>query len=172
MSIRLVGQSCPFKEAEDEYILPIKCLVKGLRRQDPPPIPQLAVLVSVPEDACKRGLHSLCPRTQATVDLINIAFYYLLWCGEYTAPRFVKRRNGSLKRATQTKQFCAGDIGFWKHGALLPRSLPLHILIMAESATMKITNQKNGCMGQMIHHESFALDLSPVQLLASCVYHI
>ena len=171
-SIRMVGKSCPFKEAEDEYILPIKRLVEGLRRQDPPPIPQLAVPVSVPEEACRRGLALLCPKEQATGDLINIAFYYLLRCGEYTAPRFVKRRDGSLRRATRTKQFCVGDIGFWKDNALLPRSSPLKILLSADSATMKITNQKNGRMGQTIHHEAFDTDICPIQSLARRVNHI
>ena len=143
-----------------------------MRRQDPPPIPQLAVPVSVPENACTRGLQSLCPRDQATGDLINIAFYYLLRCGEYTAPRFVKRRDGTLRRATRTKQFCVGDIGFWKNGTLLPRASPLQILLDADSATMKITNQKNGRMGQTIHHESFNSALSPVRSLARRVNHI
>ena len=171
-SIHMVGKSCPFKEAEDEYILPIKRLVEGLRRQDSPPIPQLAVPVSVPEEACKRGLTSLCPKEQATGDLINIATYYLLQCGEYTAPQLVKWHNGSLRRASRTKQFCVGDIGFWKNGALLPRSSPLDVLLSADLATMKITNQKNGRMGQTIHHESFDANICQIKSLARHVNHI
>ena len=37
---------------------------------------------------------------------------------------------------------------------------------------MKMTNQKNGCLGQMIHHELFESDLNLVHLLARCVHHI
>ena len=109
---------------------------------------------------------------QATGDLINIAFYYLLRCGEYTAPRYVKRKDGTTRRATRTKQFCIGDVGFWKDGKILPRSSPLPVLLEAQSATLKITNQKNGRMGQTIHHETFASELSPVRSLARRVFHV
>ena len=37
---------------------------------------------------------------------------------------------------------------------------------------MKITNQKNGQMGQTIHHKTFASELSPVCSLARRVHHI
>ena len=94
-SIRMVGQSCPFKETEEEFVLPIKQLVEGLQQYDPPPIPQLAVPVSVLEDCCKHSVIINNPWQQATGDLINIDFYYLLRCGEYTAPHYVWRKEGT-----------------------------------------------------------------------------
>ena len=39
-------------------------------------------------------------------------------------------------------------------------------------ATLKITNQKNGQMGQTIHHETFNSVVSPVCSLARQVHHI
>ena len=87
-SIKLAGKRCPFKEtSEDNYVLPIKRLVEGFKREDPPAIPKLAVPIAVPEECCNRGLASSSFCEQATGDLIIIASYYLLGCGEYTAPR-------------------------------------------------------------------------------------
>ena len=77
-SIKLAGKRCPFKETKDNYVLPIKRLVEGLKGEDPPAIPQLAVLIAVPEECCKRGLASSSFCEQATVDPTIIAFYYLL----------------------------------------------------------------------------------------------
>ena len=54
-SIHLVRKSCPFKTTEDDYILPVKRLTKGLWNNDPPPIPQLALPISVPNECCARG---------------------------------------------------------------------------------------------------------------------
>ena len=89
----------------NKYVLPIKQLIKGLKWKDPPAILQLALLVAVPEECCRKGLSSsLHCCSQATGDLILIVFYYLLRCGEYTAPRFVKHRDGTLQRATLTKR--------------------------------------------------------------------
>ena len=65
-----------------------------------------------------------------------------------------------------------GDVGFWKDNQVLPRSSLLHDLLAADSATLKITNQKNGRMGQRTHHESFASELSQVCLLARRVHHV
>jgi hypothetical protein len=45
-------------------------------------------------------------------------------------------------------------------------------ILSADSATLKITNQKNGKMGQTIHHDTFDSDLSPVKALAWRVHHI
>ena len=97
---------------EDDYILPVKRLIKGLRRNNPPLIPQLALHIIVPNDCCARGVLSKLHYIQATGDLILIAFYYLLRCGEYTAPRYVQHRNGTLMQATRTNQFTVGDVGF------------------------------------------------------------
>ena len=61
---------------------PIKRLIEGLRRKYPPPIPQLASSISVPNDCCAWGLLTISPYMQSTEDLIMIDFNYLLRCGK------------------------------------------------------------------------------------------
>ena len=107
----------------------------------------------------------------ASSDLSLIAFYYLLRVGEYTKPRYIMR-NGRKERASRTKQFSVENVGFFKDGAILPRSSPLSVLLTADSATLKITNQKNGRMGQTIHQRAIPLGPCPVQALARRVAHI
>ena len=75
-------------------------------------------------------------------------------------------------RATRTKQFTVGDVGFWKGRCQLPRNSPLHIILQADLATLKIKNQKNGRMGQTIHHEYFSSDLFTCKSLARQMHHI
>ena len=77
-SIYLFRKSFPFKITEDDYILPNKHIIERLRRDDPPPIPQLALPISMPNVCCARGLLSKSPYIQATDDLVLISFYYLL----------------------------------------------------------------------------------------------
>ena len=121
-SIHLVGKSCSFKKKEDDYILPVKHLIEGIRHKDPPPTPQLALPISVPNDCCARGLMTESPCMQVTWDLILIAFYYLLRCVKNTAPRYVCQRDGSIKQAMHTKQFTVSDVGFWKGGFQIPHN--------------------------------------------------
>ena len=167
---QLVGEQSPVYEAEGEYILPIRRLIEGFTRSDPPAIPQMAVPVEVAETAAKLGYLTANKRAQAVGDLTLIAFYYLLRSGEYTKPRKI-RRNGKMVHATRTKQFQIQDIGFWKDGKILPRDSPLHILETADSCTMKISNQKNGRTGQTLHHESTGPG-GAVAAVARRVHHI
>jgi hypothetical protein len=144
-----------------------------MRRADPPSIPQLAVPVAVPikcyNMAYKQGTTS--NRSKATADLTLIAFFYLLRVGEYTTPRQV-RRNNEWVRATRTIQFRTKDVGFWKNGQHLDRTSPLSILLTADAATLKISNQKNGRMGQTIHHTAINAQHCPVKALARRLAHI
>ncbi len=145
-------------------------MIEGMRRQDPPSIPQVAVPVIVAEEACRLGQATGDQIQTAAGQLAIIAFYFLLRSGEYTKPRRV-RRNGSWVRATRTKQFSVGDIGFWKDGKPLSRYSSLSTLLTADSATMKISNQKNGRMGETIHHQSTG-ENGAVAALARRVHHI
>ena len=81
-SIHLVEKYFIFKTTEENYILPVKHLIEGLLRDDPPPISQLALPISVPNKCCSRVILSKSPYMQATGDLIIIDFNYLLLCGE------------------------------------------------------------------------------------------
>ena len=77
--------------------------------------------------------------TQAVGDLTLIAFYYL-------------QRNNTK----QTVQFKLEDVTFYKktrNGQLrcLPKNAPAHLILSANSATLKLDNQKNGWKGVNVH---------------------
>ena len=144
-----------------------------MRREDPPSIPQLAVPVAVPIECYTHAYNNnrTSTRLKATADLTLIAFFYLLRVGEYTAPRTVIRNN-TIVRATRTIQFRTQDVGFWKNGKQLDRNSILSTLLTADAATLKISNQKNGRMGQTIHQESLQENYCPVKALARRISHI
>ena len=146
-------------------------LVEGFRRQDPPATPQLAIPVAVPEQCYNRGYKSSSYKEQAIGDLALIAFYYLLRVGEYTKPKFITVE-GKNVRATRTVQFSVENIGFFKDNKILPRSSKIKDLLTADSCTLKITNQKNGFMGETIHQNAINSEHCPVKATASRVHHI
>jgi hypothetical protein len=110
-------------------------------------------------------------KDKAAGQLALIAFYYLLRVGEYTNPKYVSR-NGHKERSTRTRQFTVGCVGFFKDGKVLPRTSPLSLLLTSDAATLKISNQKNGRMGETIHQRSIDKDECPVKALAHRVNHI
>jgi hypothetical protein len=175
VALRAIGKTCelagkpnPVYRAEQKYLLPIERQVECYRREDPPPVPELAVPVAVPNWLCTRGMKTGASRKSQAVGLqVIIGFYFLLRVGEYTNTR----RNQS-PTGTRTKQFSVGDIGFWKDGNILPRRSTLATLLTADEATMIISNQKNGIRGDQLHHEANGSDLCPVRALAHRVHHI
>ena len=170
-TIELAGERSPLYRDEGKYNLPIERLVEGFRRNDPPAVPQLAIPISVPNHCYKATLTTADEHFKAAGQLSLIAFYYLLRVGEYTKPRFV-HRNGKKVKASKTVQFSAGNVGFFKDGKLLPRTSSLEVLLTADAATLKITNQKNGRMGQTIHQEATGLLECPIKALTYRVHHI
>ena len=146
-------------------------MVEGFRRQDPPSIPQLAVPIAVPNQCIQMTQHSTDMANITTADLIIIAFYYLLRVGEYTKPKLIQR-NGKKVPATRTKQFSVGNVGFFKNNAVLARTSALSCLLQADSCTLKITNQKNGRMGDTIHQRAVPGPLCPIKAVARRVHHI
>ena len=112
---------------------------------------------------------------QAVGDVYLIAFYYLLRIGEYT----VRRQCDRSKRAKkQTVQFKLEDVTFFKtdkNGILrcLPCIAPHSLIMTAESATLKLDNQKNGWKGVCVHQEANGEAFHcPVKALARRVIHI
>jgi hypothetical protein len=140
-TIQLAGEQSPIYEAKDVYKENIGRMVEGYRRDDPPAVPQLAVPITVPNFCYKSTQNSKHQKLKTAGELVMMAFYYLLRVGEYTKPKFV-HRNGHKVRATRTKQFSVGDVGFFKDNKILPRDSPLDILLTADSCTLKITNKK------------------------------
>lgn len=146
-------------------------MIEGFRRADPPAVPQLAVPISVPNHCYLSG-GDKSPHDQAVGQLTLIAFYYLLRVGEYTKPKFCWVKGKKVK-ASRTVQFTVGNVGFFKNGKLIPRSSDLKVLLDCDSATLKITNQKNGRMGDTIHQEAVKSSAAnPVAALARRVHHI
>ena len=147
-------------------------MIEGYRREDPPTVPQLAIPITVPNMCYNMALlPSSNKGIKAGGCLILVAFYYLLRVGEYTQPRYVYR-NGKKVLASRTKQFCIGNIGFFRKGKIVPRTSPLDELLKCDSATLKITNQKNGRMGETIHQKALDINQCPVKALAHRVHDI
>ena len=76
-TFQLAGKHSPVHQAHETYTTPVTRLMEGYRRQDPPPIPQLALPLIVPEHMLSCGLTSNNKKLQAIGDLASIAFYYL-----------------------------------------------------------------------------------------------
>ncbi len=90
--------------------------------------------------------------TQAIGDLAMIAFYYLIRIGEYT----VKGKKNNTK---QTIQYKLKDVKFFKKnnaGTLvcLPNNAPASLVMTADSATLKLDNQRNRWKGVCVHQEA------------------
>ena len=125
-------------------------MIEGWRKDDPATIKKLPVEADVPEFLSHVGtLPSANALNQAIGDLSLIAFYYLLRIGEYTI-------KSSRNYTKQTVQFWFRDVTFFKTdgtGRLrqLSRAAPAADILMADSATLKLDNQKNGWKGVCIH---------------------
>ena len=128
-------------------------MLAGFRNKDPPTVKKLPIGIDIPEYI---SLCSLRPdtseHTRTTADLILIAFYYLLRVGEYTA-------KGSRQNTKRTVQFRLRDITFFKRDSFgvtrqLSRAASDFDINNADSATLKLDNQKNGWKGVCIHQEA------------------
>ena len=139
-------------------------MLTAYKRDDPKVQPQLAVPVSVPEHLLASINPQSDPKQLAIADLVNIAFYYLLRVGEYTKPR---------NQNILTVPFRVMDVTFRNAaGQLIPNNSPLHELLLAAEATIRIPDQKNGLKGQCIHNQCTGTIFSPVKSLARRVHHI
>ncbi len=160
----------------DKFLPPLQIMLDGYMKADPPTQKKLPVEADVPKLLVEMGYGKLGSiQNQAIGDLSRIAFYYLLCIGEYT----VKRQRDHTKRAKkQTVQFKLEDVTFFKTdktGILrcLPRNAPHFLIMTAESATLKLNNQKNGWGGVCVHQEANGETFScPVIALARQVIHI
>lgn len=147
-------------------------MLAGFRNKDPPTIKKLPVEVDIPEYIVMCSLRpTATEHDRATADLILIAFYYLLRVGEYT----VKSTQNSTKR---TVQFRLKDVTFFSKDSnnitrQLARTSEPHTILTAQSATLKLENQKNGWKGVCIHQEANGDDyLCPVKALGRRVVHL
>lgn len=143
-----------------ELDLPFKRLLGSYKNGDPAPQPQLALPVHAIEEAARHFQAPNNPRVRAAADLITTAFFFLLRVGEYTFPR----RN----TVTRTVQFRVQDTTFRRQdGSVIPNTVPLAQLSLADSVTLHLDNQKNGQRGATILHTACPNSwFCPVQALA------
>ena len=163
----------PTKEGHSDKLLPrLQQMVEGYRKEDPPTLKKLPVEVDVPEVLAARGSLPYASETHAAVgDWAVIAYFYLLRVGEYT----VKRMRNESK---QTKQFRMKDVRFFKKDErgrlrMLNRWASAKAIMSADSATLRLDNQKNGwknvCTNQWSNDETF---LNCVRALGRRYLHI
>jgi hypothetical protein len=111
------------------------------------------VEADVPECLAEWGQrHSATELDRAVGNLTLVAFYYLLWIGEYT----IKDNRNETKQMVQFKQ---EDITFFKknrRGQLrcLPRNAADDLIATADGATLKLDNKKNGWKGVCVYQEA------------------
>ena len=102
---------------------------------------------------------------QAVANLCCVAFFYLLRVGEYAYAGDPSKK--------LTCPFRVKDIVFrCKQGMPMANTVSLRKLLTAKSATMTISNQKNGTKGQGINHDCNGQSNSPVKALARHINHI
>jgi hypothetical protein len=156
----------------EKFLLALQVMIEAYSKEDPLTKKVLPVEVDVPELLVEMGYGKLGTlHAQAIKDLSLIAFYYLLPIGEYT----VKGKSNNIK---QTVQFKLEDISFFKRNkagtpVCLPWDGPPSLIMTADSATLKLDNQKNGWKGVCIHQEANREQFNcPVRALACCVLHL
>ncbi len=143
----------PTKIEHTNNLLPrLSQMLTGWKKVDPPPIKKLPVAIDVPELLSAVGLSPGANELDKAIgDLTLVAFYYLLRVGEYTI-------KGNRNNTKQTVQFRLQDVTFFKRdtaGRLrqLSRSASNIEIMLADSATLKLDNQKNGWKGVCVHQE-------------------
>jgi hypothetical protein len=126
---------------------------------------QMPVEADVPELLAEKGRDGNASTLERAVgNLTLIAFYYLLQIGEYTI-------KGKRNETKQTVQFKYKDITFFKKDSAgklrcLPRNAPAHLIAMADGATLKLDNQKNGWKGVCVFQEANGEEyLCPIRAL-------
>jgi hypothetical protein len=132
----------------------------------------LPVEADVPEYLARIGSGSAASELQKAVgNHALIAYYYLLCIGEYT----VKSARDNTK---QTVQFKMEDVTFFKKDSAgqlrkLPRNASHLAIMTADSATLKLDNQKNGWKGVCVHQEANGeSNFCPVKALGRRYLHI
>ena len=147
-------------------------MLAGWKKEDPPTIKKLPVAIDVPEFLSAVGAATNANELDKAIgDLVLVAFYYLLRVGEYTI-------KGHRNHSKQTVQFRLKDVTFFRRdrkGKLrqLSRGASDGEILTADSATLKLDNQKNGWQGVCINQETNGEQVHcPVRALARRYLHI
>ncbi len=107
-TIVLACNDNPTKIKGSDKLLPhLQVVLNGYRKEDPATIKKLPVQSDVPELLITTAYNGMGTEMEkAAADLILIAFYYLLWVGEFMV-------KGSQNSTMQTVQFKYEDITFF-----------------------------------------------------------
>jgi hypothetical protein len=128
--------------AQHALDLPIARLLKKYSYEDLPPEPKLAIPISTITAIAEKYWWST--HFSAIVDLVIIAFFYLLQAGKYTSP--------ANPRKKWTIPLWGCNIRLWTHdGHLISHSAGLDALLQVESAMVCIAHTKNGINGAVVH---------------------
>ena len=140
------------KEGHTNKLTPrLQQIMDAFQKADPPTVKKLPVEVDVPKTLAKKALAKGATELEATVgDWAVIAWYFLLRVGEYITKRL-------RQHTKQTKQFKMQDVRFFKKDEkeklrMLPRWAPEGGNMAADSATLKLDNQKNGWKNVCTNH--------------------
>jgi hypothetical protein len=167
-----VGDNLTKVLGSDKFLPALQIMIEGYTKEDPPTRKMFPLESDVPELLIDLGYGTLgTSHTRAVGDLTLITFYYLLRIGEYT----VKGKRGNTK---QTVQFKLEDVTFFKRTKLgqlrcLPKNAPYELILSADSATLKLDNQKNGWKGVCVHQETNGEAIHcPIRALGRRVVHL
>ncbi len=80
--------------AQQQLDLPISWLLKSLRDSDPAAEPKFALPVTTISAISQNYRWN--PHLEAVADLVTMAFFYLLWVGEYTSPAQARAKRTTL----------------------------------------------------------------------------
>jgi hypothetical protein len=139
------------------------------KEADPPPKRQLALPTTVFRWLAGPYYSSCHPNSSMAtlVDLIILAFFFLLRVGEYirSAPaEQLKKRTIPLRKQ---------DVRLWAQGILLDNEAELEVLNSANKVSIALANQKNGTRGQWITHSSTGDPVfCPVRVAARRLDHL
>ncbi len=173
-AIALAMNTNPNKIVGSDKLLPHpQQMLDGFQKVDPPTSSkQLPVEADVPEFLVQLGLSSEARELDhAIVNLRMMAFYYLLYIGEYTT-------KGTQNNSKQMEEFKMKDITFFakdKQGNLccLSRDASADLIAEADGATMKLDNQKNGWRGVCIYQEANGDPINcPIRALGRKYLHL
>jgi hypothetical protein len=139
------------------------CPYSTYHNEDRAPQPMITLLVKLFSNIAttEGGLDS--PLEQAIADLVTIVFFFLLRFGDYTCPTSTKK--------TPTRQFQFKDVTFWSCTAAgkccrFPFNTPPAVLMVADTITLILSNQKNVMWDAILHHNKMDGNLCPVKALA------
>jgi hypothetical protein len=179
LAITAVGKTIPlaYKHnptkilGSDKFRDRIQEVLDGWKRHDPHTTKKLPVEADVPEYIATLSLHrDATEQHEAVGDMVLIAFYYLLQLGEYAT---IGTRPGS-KRTIEYKLEDLTFFGYNNRGQIcvIPHDAPEDVIASADSATLKLDNQKNGHKGVCVHQEANGDPfLCPIRALGQCYLH-